>query len=331
MLSRWQKSIKCSLNQQMIYKLFLMLIVISEASIQIWDWKTKGSKIHSWHVRFKVLKTWSKTNWSKRDAEGGPKTRLINPAQAYALIHRQSQQSTFTVTDSRRSAQASGHERGRYWQALSLPSESKPAAVTAASNLKKLDLHHYRAVQDQAEVAGKPAKNAFPSVVIFSRQRCNLLANQLKIHLKERTTGVKQDGLFKFVMSLGQSIQDSHLLLLKFYSDQDSKGWLLNLLLFNHSVVPDSLWPHGLQHTRLPCPSPSPGACPNSCPLNQWCHPTTSWSVVPFSSCPQSFPASGIFIVSWLFSAGGQSIGASASASVLPMNIQGWLPLGLTG
>lgn len=184
-----------------------MLIVISEASIQIWDWKTKGSKIHSWHVRFKVLKTWSKTNWSKRDAEGGPKTGLINPAQAYALIHRQSQQSTFTVTDSRRSAQASGHERGRCWQALSLPSESKPAAVTAASNLKKLDLHHYRAVQDQAEVAGKPAKNAFPLVVIFSRQGYNLLANQLKLPLEEKNKCHQQDGLFCFIMLMGQSIK----------------------------------------------------------------------------------------------------------------------------
>ena len=176
MLSRWQKSIKCFLNQQMIYKLFLMLIVISEAFIQSWDWKTKGSKIHSWHVRFKVLKTWSKTNWSKRDAEGRPKTGPINPAQACALIHRQSQQPIFTVTDSRRSAQASGHETGSCWRALSPPSEPKPAALTAASNSKKLDLHHYSAVQDQPEVAGRPAKRAFPLEVIFSRQRCNLLA-----------------------------------------------------------------------------------------------------------------------------------------------------------
>ena len=173
MLSRWQKSIKCFLHQQMIYKLFLMLTVISEASIQIRDWKTKGSKIHSWHVRFKVLKTWSKTNWSKRDAEGRPKTGLINPAQARALIHRRSQQPTFTVTDSRRSAQASGHETGSCWRALSLP---KSAALTAASNSKKLDLHHYRAVQDQAEVAGKPAKRAFPLVVIFFKAKMQLIS-----------------------------------------------------------------------------------------------------------------------------------------------------------
>ena len=92
----------------------------------------------------------------------------------------------------------------------------------------------------------------------------------------------------------------------------------------------DSLWPHGLQHARFPCPSPSPRACTNSCPLNQWCHPTISSSVVPFSSCLQCFPASGSFPMSQLFAAGGQSIGASASASVLPMNIQAWFPLGLT-
>ena len=89
--------------------------------------------------------------------------------------------------------------------------------------------------------------------------------------------------------------------------------------------------PHGLQHTRFPCPSLSPGAWSNSCPLNQWCHPTISSSVTPFSSCPQSFPGSGSFPVSQLFTTGGQSIGASALVSVLPVNIQGWFPLGLTG
>ena len=103
------------------------------------------------------------------------------------------------------------------------------------------------------------------------------------------------------------------------------------LLLFSCSVVSYSLWPRGLQHTRLPCPSPIPRACSSSCPLSQWCHPIISSSVVAFSSCLQFFPASGSFPVSRLFASGGQSIGALASASVLPMNIQGWLPLGLTG
>ena len=88
---------------------------------------------------------------------------------------------------------------------------------------------------------------------------------------------------------------------------------------------------HGLQHTRLPCPSPTPGTCSNSCPSSQWCHPIISFSVVPFSSCLQCFPASGSFLMSQLFTSGGQSIGASASASVLPMNIQDWFPLGWTG
>ena len=97
------------------------------------------------------------------------------------------------------------------------------------------------------------------------------------------------------------------------------------------SVVSDSLWPHGLQHARPPCPSPTPGACSNSCPLNQWCHPTISSSVVPFSSCLQSFPASGSFQMSQLFTSGGQNIGVSASASVLPMNTQDWSALGWTG
>ena len=101
--------------------------------------------------------------------------------------------------------------------------------------------------------------------------------------------------------------------------------------MFSCSVMSYSLQPHGLQHDSLPCYLLSPGVCSNSCPLRWWCHPTISSSVAPFSSCPQSFPASGSFPVSWLSTSGGQSIGAPASASVLPMNIQGWFPLGLTG
>ena len=100
---------------------------------------------------------------------------------------------------------------------------------------------------------------------------------------------------------------------------------------FSHSVVSDSLWPHGLQHARLPCPSPTPGTYSNSCPSSQWCHPTISSSVVPFSSCPQSFPASGSFTMSQFFASGGQSIGVSASTSVLPVNTQGWAPSEWTG
>ena len=92
-----------------------------------------------------------------------------------------------------------------------------------------------------------------------------------------------------------------------------------------------TLWRHGLQHTRPPCPSRAPGVYPNSCPLSRWCHPTISSSVIPFSSRPQSSPALGSFQISQLFTSGGQSIGVSASASVLPMNTQDWSPLGWTG
>ena len=100
---------------------------------------------------------------------------------------------------------------------------------------------------------------------------------------------------------------------------------------FSGSVVSDSLWPHGLQHARPPCPSPTPRVYSNSCPSSWWCHPTISTSGIPFSSCLQSFPASGSFLVSQLFASGGQSIGVSASVSVLPVNIEDWFPLGWTG
>ena len=112
-------------------------------------------------------------------------------------------------------------------------------------------------------------------------------------------------------------------------------GWepqtFRGLVQFSHSVVSDSLQPHESQHAMLPCPSPTPRIYPNSCPLSWWCHLTISSSVVPFSSCPQSFPTSGSFQMSQLFASGGQNIGVSASASVLPMNTQNWSPLELIG
>ena len=100
---------------------------------------------------------------------------------------------------------------------------------------------------------------------------------------------------------------------------------------FSRSVVSNSLRPHELQHARPPCPSPTAEVHPNPCPLSRWCHPTISSSVIPFSSCPQSFPALGSFQMSQLFASGGQSIGVAASKSVLPMNTQDWSPLGWTG
>ena len=109
-----------------------------------------------------------------------------------------------------------------------------------------------------------------------------------------------------------------------------SSNWF-SLVQFSHSVVPNSLWPHEPQHARPPCPSPTPRVYPNSCPLSRWCHPTISSSVVPFSSCPQSFLPSGSFQMSQLFTSGGQSTGVSASTSVLPVNTQDRSPLGWTG
>ena len=115
-------------------------------------------------------------------------------------------------------------------------------------------------------------------------------------------------------------------------------NWKKNSILVSSSVqfscsqlCPTLCDPHGLQHTRLPCPSPIPRVCSNSCPSSRWCHPTISSSIVPFSSHLQSFPAWGSFQMSQFIASGGQSIGVSASASVLPMNIRGWYPLGLTG
>ena len=112
-----------------------------------------------------------------------------------------------------------------------------------------------------------------------------------------------------------------------------SQRWrsCISSVQFNCSVMSDSLWPHGPQHTRPSCPSPAPSVYSNSCPLNRWCLPTISSSVVPFSSCLLSFPASASFQISRFFASGGQSNGVSASVSVLPMSIQDWFSLGWTG
>ena len=143
--------------------------------------------------------------------------------------------------------------------------------------------------------------------------------------LKEKLTSLCDlvPTLVRYVMRASPCIQrDLHLI-------WQRKSFLFCCSVqFSCSVTYNSLRPHGLQHARPPCPSPTCRACSNSCPLSRWCHPTISSSVVPFSSCPQSFPASGSFQTSQVFASSGQSIGVSASASVLPMNIQDWSPLG---
>ena len=112
---------------------------------------------------------------------------------------------------------------------------------------------------------------------------------------------------------------------------QKSRARLGDSVPFSRSVMSDPLRSHGLQHARLPFPLPTLGACSNSCPLSRWCYPTISFSVIPVSSWFQTFPALGSFLMSQFFTSGGQSIGVSASASVLPMNIQDWSPLQWTG
>ena len=137
-------------------------------------------------------------------------------------------------------------------------------------------------------------------------------------------------------MSCNRSMQYKMLRPVKFllcqtYYISPSVDMCFSSVRFSRSVMCNSLWPHGPQDTRPPCPSPTPRVHPNSCPLSWWCHPTISSSVIPFSSFLQSFQASGSFQMSQLFASGGQSIGVSASPSVLPMNTQDWSPLGWTG
>ena len=128
-----------------------------------------------------------------------------------------------------------------------------------------------------------------------------------------------------------ESLHDSENIKLQPTVSGIMKNHTFSSVQFSRSVVSNSLWPHELQHTWPSCPSPTPGVHPKPCPLSQWCHPVTSSSVFPFSSCPQSLPASGSFPMSQLLASSGQSIGVSASTSVLPMGTQDWSPLGWTG
>ena len=144
-----------------------------------------------------------------------------------------------------------------------------------------------------------------------------------------------------YILNIRSRIQNSwfsQFFLLLEKNSQQNISWdktifefLLFSVQFSHSVRSDSLRSHGPQHIRPPCPSPTPEVYSNSCPLSQWCHPTISSSVIPFSSCLQSFPASGSFQMSQFFTSSGQNIGVSASTSVLPRNTQDWSPLGWTG
>ena len=138
--------------------------------------------------------------------------------------------------------------------------------------------------------------------------------------------------LWHILLSFHSSWSNTHLKATNCISNDKISGTILQRLFqFSRSIVSSTLQSHGLQHTRPPCPSQTPGVYSNSCPLRRWCHPTISSSVAPFSSCLQSFPALGSFQMNQFFTSGCQSIGASALASVLPMNIQDWFPLGLTG
>ena len=151
--------------------------------------------------------------------------------------------------------------------------------------------------------------------------------NYVKLNLKEISLNIlcKEKPYFVWKYSNYYRNMNAYFLSLKFHL------FFFSSVQFSRSVVSESLRPHELQHTRPPCPSPTPRVHPNSCPSSQWCHPAISSSVVPFSSCPQSLPASGSFPMSQLFAWGGQGIGVSASASVLPMNTQDWSPLGWNG
>ena len=135
-----------------------------------------------------------------------------------------------------------------------------------------------------------------------------------------------------FIQSKGENY---NLLVTKHEKKEEKQNYFIYFIFssvqFSHSVMSNSLWPHELQHARPPCPWPTPGVYPNSCPSSQWCHPVISSSVIPFSSSPKSLPTSGSFPISQPFAWGGQSIGVSASASVLPMNTQDWSLLEWTG
>ena len=175
-------------------------------------------------------------------------------------------------------------------------------------------------------------------LLIFVKEYHNLGASLVAQCKTKRKRKICLQMKVMWIQSLGQEdfleeeiTTHSNILVWKIPWTEEPGELHFNSVQFSHSVVSDSLQPHWLQHTRLSYPSPTPGAYSHWCALSRWCPPTISSSVVPFSSCPQSLPASGYFPMSQLFESGGQMIGVSASTSVLPMNTQDWSPLGWTG
>ena len=220
---------------------------------------------------------------------------------------------------------------------------NKPLIVLVQSvqSLKSV----YRFLRRQVRWSDIPICKNFPQLVVILTVKVFGIVNKAKVDVF-----LKLSCFFDDPMDVGNLISGSSA-----FTKSDLNIWkfMVHILLkpglenFEHyfvsiwdecncvvqfccSGMSDSLWPHGLQHTRPPWPSSNPGVHSNSCPLSRWCHPTISSSVIPFSSL-QSFPASGSFLMNQPFASGGQSIGVSVSASVLPMNIQGWFPLGWTG
>ena len=161
--------------------------------------------------------------------------------------------------------------------------------------------------------------------MVLQRFRCDWATNTSAL-FQERGLHITEALAKAMIFPTAHNWTNESLLPLKW--DKSTTKWIqFSSVQFSHSVTSNSLWPHEPQHARLPCPSPTPGVYPNPCPLSRSCHPPISFSFVPFSSCPQSFPASGSFPMSQLFTSGGQSTGVLASTSVLPMNTQDWSPL----
>ena len=194
--------------------------------------------------------------------------------------------------------------------------------VTQMAKHKK----HLKVTSNRCLILCRSDQKAWPQLRSFTRTLTHVLSKWLRLHETSREETFQEtqmEALRLFWPSFKRHESYFHHVLLSIV--------IFSSVQFSHWVMSNSLRPHGLQHTRPPCLSPTPRVYSNSCALSQWCHTTISFSVVPFSSHLQSFPASQSFQMSQLFALGGQSTGVSSSASVLPMNIQDWFPLGWTG